>query len=95
MMKDYMQHVLAALDVAAKGALPSPIEPRHSLVLHLGFDSMKMALLSLALEGELGCPIVLDEWIGSHSDPIELTVDSLCRYLQQTVGIHEPQAVAQ
>jgi len=91
-MKDYMKEVLAALDTAAHCGLPSPIEPGHSLVLHLGFDSMKMSLLSLALETELGCAIVLDEWIGSHSDPNELTVGSLCRYLQETVDVDQRHA---
>jgi acyl carrier protein len=92
-MKDYMKEVLAALDVAARGGLPAPIEPGHSLVLHLGFDSMKMSLLSLALESEIGCPIVLDEWIGSHNDPKDLTVASLCRFLQETVSVEERDAV--
>ena len=92
-MKDYMKEVLAALDVAARGGLPAPIEPEHSLVLHLGFDSMKMSLLSLALESELGCPIVLDEWIAAHNDPEELTVGSLCRFLQETVAVDERRAV--
>jgi acyl carrier protein len=94
-MMDYMKEVLSALDVASKGSLPTPIEPGHSLVLHLGFDSMKMSLLSLALETELGCAIVLDEWIGSHSDPNELTVASLCRYLQQTVADDDRRAASQ
>ena len=92
-MKDYMKEVLAALDVAARGGLPAPIEPGDSLVLHLGFDSMKMSLLSLALESELGCPVVLDEWIAAHNDPKELTVGSLCRFLQETVVVDERRAV--
>jgi acyl carrier protein len=91
-MKDYMREVLAALDSAARGSLPNPVTPEHSLVLHLGFDSMKMSLLSLALETELGCAIVLDEWIGSHSDPNELTVGSLCQFLQETVTPEEDRA---
>ena len=92
-MKDYMKEVLGALHVAARGGLPTPIEPGHSLVLDLGFDSMKMSLLSLALESEIGCPIVLDEWIGAHNDPKDLTVASLCRFLQETVAIEERRAV--
>jgi acyl carrier protein len=91
-MKDYMKEVLSALDAAARGSLPSPVEPAHSLVMHLGFDSMKMSLLSLALEAELGCAIVLDEWIGSHGDPNELTVGSLCRFLQEVVPDEERRA---
>jgi acyl carrier protein len=92
-MKDYMTEALAALRVAARGGLPTPIEPGHSLVLHLGFDSMKMSLLSLALESEIGCPIVLDEWIAAHNDPKDLTVGSLCRFLQETVSVEERHAV--
>jgi acyl carrier protein len=91
-MKDYMKEVLAALDSAARGSLPNPVVPEHSLVVDLGFDSMKMSLLSLALETELGCAIVLDEWIGSHSDPNELTIGSLCRFLQRTVPTEEDRA---
>jgi acyl carrier protein len=54
---------------------------------------MKMSLLSLALETELGCAIVLDEWIASHSDPNELTVGSLCRYLQGAVNVDDQHVV--
>jgi acyl carrier protein len=93
-MMDYMKEVLSALDAAARGGLPSPVEPGHSLVVHLGFDSMKMSLLSLALEAELGCAIVLDEWIGSHADPNELTVESLCRFLQEVMPADKERRAA-
>jgi len=37
-------------------------------------------------------PVVLDEWIAAHNDPKELTVGSLCRFLQETVVVDERRA---
>jgi acyl carrier protein len=75
-----LQQVLAALR-GVKGDLPATLGLEDSLVLKLGFDSMNMALLSLALENQLGCPIALDGWISSHPDPHQLTVGSLAHYV--------------
>jgi len=85
-MSDYMTRVVAALTSAANGRVPNPIEPNHSLVLHLGFDSLKMSLLSLSLEREFGCTIALDRWLGSHPDPDDLTVATLCDFVKKAVG---------
>lgn len=88
MASDYMQGVVAAIRRASTNGdvLPSVIERDHSLVMDLGFDSLKMALLSLALETEFERTIVLDEWIGSHSDPNELTVGSLSDFVRRTIA---------
>jgi acyl carrier protein len=89
MTTEVMSRVLAAIRHVGRGALPTRIEPGHSLVLDLGFDSMKVALLSLSLESEFGRAIVLDEWVGSCSDPNQLTVGSLCEYLGVALSGHE------
>jgi acyl carrier protein len=62
--------------------LPSEVRPEHSLVSELAFDSMAMVRLGVALEDELGRPILLDDWMQSCTDPADLTVRSLCEYLE-------------
>jgi acyl carrier protein len=78
---DPMHKVVFAIRHAGGDAVPPKVERDDSLVLHLGFDSMKMALLSLSLETEFGATIVLDGWIAAHPDPYDLTVGSLCDYV--------------
>jgi acyl carrier protein len=73
--------VVAAVRAAAQVELPAQIERAHSFLLDLGFDSLSTVMLSLALEDEFGCPILLDGWISEGSDPAGLTVGSLCAYL--------------
>jgi acyl carrier protein len=90
MTSEHMQNVLAAIRKAGGPNVPKSIEPHDSLMLRLGFDSMKLALLSLALERELGFTIVLDGWIASHSNPYELTVGSLCRFVEESLRLDEP-----
>ena len=84
----FMAGVVAAVRAAAKAHLPAVIEPSHSFVLDLGFDSMSMAILGLALEDQFHSVILLDTWIGRHSDPAALTVASLCDYLQESLDGH-------
>ena len=55
--------------------------PAHHLVDDLGFDSVSMASLTIALEDEFADVLLLNDWIASASDPAELTVDSLVDYL--------------
>jgi acyl carrier protein len=91
---DPLQHVLAAIRDVKGDDLPDTMAREDSLVLRLGFDSMNMALLSLALEKEFGCMVVLDRWIAAHSDPCDLTVGSLSDYLADLLGRNEPPAVS-
>jgi acyl carrier protein len=86
MSSKYWEPVVRAIRNAGGPEVPSSVEPGASLVLNLGFDSMKMAMLSLSLEGEFGCAIMLDDWIASHPDPHDLTVESLCEYLWTAIG---------
>jgi len=51
------------------------------LVLDLGFDSLRIATLSIAIEEEFGAVILLNEWLSSVDDPDRLTVGSLANYL--------------
>ena len=52
-----------------------------SLVDDLGFDSMRMATLSIALETEFDQVLLLNDWTGAVDDPSHLTVGSLVSYL--------------
>jgi acyl carrier protein len=74
--------VLRAIRATARNPLPADIAAGHSFVLDLGFDSMSIAILSVALEDEFDTAILLDAWIGQHRDPSAMTVASLCRYLE-------------
>ena len=91
---DPLRHVLSAIRDVKRDDVPATVERNDSLVLRLGFDSMNMALLSLALEKELGCMVVLDRWIASHPDPRDLTVGSLSDYLADLLARNEPPAVS-
>ena len=51
------------------------------LVFDLGFDSLRIATLSIAIEEEFGAVILLNEWLSSVDDPDRLTVGSLANYL--------------
>jgi acyl carrier protein len=85
MDREFSERIVQAIRHAGGDAVPSVVRRDDSLVLRLGFDSMKMALLSLSLETEFGCAIVLDGWIGSHPDPQQLTVGSLSDYVQRAL----------
>jgi acyl carrier protein len=73
--------VVAAVRSTAKGQLPQSVEPHHCFLTDLGFDSMSIALLALALEDQFESAILLDGWIAQCSDPATLTVQSLCDYV--------------
>lgn len=61
------------------------LKASDSLVLSLGFDSLRVASLAIALERELDHPILLNEWIARCSDPAMLTVGSLCEYVWEVL----------
>ena len=80
-----MPGVVAAIRAAAKGALPEHVRAEHSFLLDLGFDSMSIAVLGLALEDQFDRAVLLDGWIAQHSEPAQLTVGSLCDYLRSSL----------
>lgn len=51
------------------------------MVEDLGFDSVNMASLTIALEDEFGEVLLLNDWIAAANSPSELTVGSLVDYL--------------
>lgn len=73
--------VIACIRTAARHPLPEVILEHHAFVTELGFDSMSIARLALALEDRFQQALPLDEWIAEASDPRELTVASLCDYV--------------
>lgn len=74
--------VVDAIRSTALAPLPERIEAHHSLVYDLGFDSMGVAMLSIALEDQFAFPVLLDTWIGAHDGPDGLTVGSLRAYME-------------
>ena len=73
--------VVDAIRASARLALPDAIESHHRFVDDLGFDSLGLVTLSVALEDRFGVPILLDGWIGSASSPSGLTVGSLAAWI--------------
>ena len=58
------------------------LKSTDSFVVALGFNSLRMVSLSLALEEEFGKPLLLNDWISRADDPRQLTVGSLCEYIE-------------
>jgi acyl carrier protein len=56
------------------------------LVDDLGFDSIRIARLSIELEDELGEHVLLNDWVGAVGDPTLLTVGSLVEYIRTILG---------
>jgi len=75
--------LLAKVCRAVQRASDRHLKPKatHRLVDDLGFDSLGMATLAVALEGELGHALLLNDWIAMAADPSHLTIQSLTDYL--------------
>jgi acyl carrier protein len=69
---------------AVRATAPDPANLRDELsfVEDLGYDSLRVAALAVALENQLGRPVLLNDWLASAEDPAILTVESLVRYVQ-------------
>ena len=65
------------------GVATKRIRDSDSLVSRLGYDSLRMASLAIALEDEFARPLLLAEWIARAPDPEDLTVGSLCEYIAE------------
>jgi acyl carrier protein len=85
-----LKGVSKAIRAGAKGPMPEQIELGQRFINDLGFDSMSIALLALALEDEFDRPILLHDWIARHTDPTSLTVASLCAYLEEVLPDARP-----
>jgi len=89
MSTESLPRVTAAIRNAALHAIPSELTEAHSFVFDLGFDSLAMARLGLTLEEQFGFPVLLDSWLSSKSDPSELTVGSLCAFVESRLQVDE------
>ncbi len=81
--------VLAKVRTALRDVLDDPrlaVRPEDHLVDDLGFDSVKVASLTIALEDAFDEMLLLNDWIASASNPSELTVDSLVDYLLRVLA---------
>jgi acyl carrier protein len=67
------------------GITVKKIQDSDSLVARLGYDSLRMASLAIALEDEFGRSLLLAEWIARAPDPEQLTVASLCEYIDENL----------
>jgi len=79
------EHLLSALRAASRAPLPARIEAHHRLVDDLGFDSLGIVSLAVAIEERFGRPILLDGWIGSVGSPSGLTVESLADWIEESL----------
>ncbi len=59
------------------------LKSTDSFVVALGFNSLRMVSLSLALEDEFETPLLLNDWISGCDDPRQLTVGSLVDYIEK------------
>lgn len=77
--------VLAKVCAALRSVLDdgeADVQPQHRLVDDLGFDSVNVASLTIALEDEFDDLLLLNDWIASANSPSDLTVDSLVDYVR-------------
>ncbi len=84
--------VSACIRAAARHPLPDVLRREHAFVTDLGFDSMSIARLALALEDRFQQALTLDEWIREVQNPGELTVASLCAYVEEALKDHDQPA---
>lgn len=77
------QHIEGKVKKAIHVTIGRRVELKEtdSFVAALGFNSLRMVSLSLALEDEFGLPLLLGDWISQCDDPGRLTVGSLCDYI--------------
>ena len=83
-------HLTAKVLRAVVSAAERPeleVAPHSRFTEDLGFDSLRMATLTIMLEQQLGEMVLLNDWIAEAEDPGNLTVRSLIEYLN-AVGIH-------
>ncbi len=61
------------------------VKNAHRFLVDLGFDSLRMVAMSLALEDAFDRPLLLNDWLGGAPDVSALTVESLCDYVWAVV----------
>ncbi len=61
------------------------VAPDDGFIEDLGFDSLKIANLSIALEEQFDDTILLSDWLGTVDNPLDLTVQSLVDYLGEVL----------
>jgi len=77
------KEVLIKVYSAVRQVIPrkKELEESHSFVNDLSFDSLRMATLSVALEGEFDRALLLNDWIAGADNPTDLSIRSLTDYL--------------
>lgn len=77
----FMLKVMLAVKAVLGDGESRSLSANYRLVDDLGFDSLKMANLSIALEDRLGETILLNDWIARSPSPDKLTIESLAYYI--------------
>lgn len=80
-----MEAVRAALLSVMPNLKAKDIKPKSRVVSELGVDSLKIAELSVALEGEVDRPVFLGDLIASVPNPGALTVAEVAAWLDAEV----------
>jgi acyl carrier protein len=65
---------------------PIVLSAGDRLVADLGFNSLRIAALALEIGRELGCPVLLNDWLAQARNIDDLTVGSLCEFLRSDVS---------
>jgi acyl carrier protein len=63
------------------------IHPSYQFIGDLGFDSIRIVALSIALEETFERPLLLSDWLSSGPDATRLTVASLYEYVWTVVSL--------
>lgn len=82
----FMLKVMLAVKAVLGDGESRSLSANYRLVDDLGFDSLKMASLSIALEDRLGETILLNDWIARSPSPDKLTIESLADYIYQRLN---------
>jgi acyl carrier protein len=80
-----LQQVIRAILTAAERKDIQPAAASR-VIDDLGFDSLQMSVLAIALESETGCTVLLNDWIVSAPSLSDLTVSSLVAFLRDRLA---------
>lgn len=83
-----LEEVHDKVSQAVLNTLRTPVDLHDDMTFigDLAYDSLRVASLSIALEGEFGQPILLNDWLAASDDPMSLTIGSLNAYIAEVFG---------
>jgi acyl carrier protein len=83
-----LEEVHDKVSQAVLNTLRTPVDLHDDMTFigDLGYDSLRVASLSIALEEEFGQPILLNDWLAASDGPMSLTIGSLNAYIAEVFG---------